>query len=138
MTPVLKERLDKAAEVYQKRPGIKFILSGCQGDATSGSDVDLMYAYLREHIGIVPAQLIKDYDGKNTLASFKSLQKKVPAVEIMIITNNFHLPRAVYIALKLQFIPYGVFIEELAEDDREFFKDREIAAGYKAWFNLHS
>ncbi|MPN18095.1 hypothetical protein SDC9_165453 [bioreactor metagenome] len=55
----------------------------------------------------------------------------------MVVTNKFHLPRALYIAEKLYFTPYGIAADPKENFDLSFFVDREIAASYKAWFNLH-
>lgn len=137
MTPLLKARLDKAIAIHKKRPAVKFILSGCPVKKGFCSDVDVMYEYLTANSDIDTSDLIKDYDGWNTLRSFKSLKNKKTANELMVVTNKFHLPRALYIAEKLDFTPYGIAADPKENFDLSFFVDREIAASYKAWFNLH-
>ncbi|MGE4588716.1 MAG: ElyC/SanA/YdcF family protein [Acidaminococcaceae bacterium] len=137
MTPLLKARLDAAIAIHKKRPATKFILSGCPVKRGFFSDVDVMYEYLTANSDIAASNLIKDYEGWNTLRSFKSLQNKKMANELMVVTNRFHLPRALYIAEKLGFSPYGITADPKENFDLSFFEDREIAASYKAWFNLH-
>ena len=137
MTPLLKARLDKAIAIHKKRPATRFILSGCPVKKGFCSDVDMMYEYLTANSDIDTSNLIKDYEGWNTLRSFKSLKNKKMANELMVVTNGFHLPRALYIAEKLHFLPYGIAADAKENFDLSFFEDREIAASYKAWFNLH-
>ena len=137
MTPLLKARLDAAIAIHKKRPATKFILSGCPVKRGFFSDVDVMHEYLTANSDIAASNLIKDYEGWNTLRSFKSLQNKKMANELMVVTNRFHLPRALYIAEKLGFLPYGITADPKENFDLSFFEDREIAASYKAWFNLH-
>lgn len=137
MTPLLKARLDQAIAIHKKRPATRFILSGCPVKKGFFSDVDVMYEYLTAHYDIDTSNLVKDYDGWNTLRSFKSLKNKKMANELMVVTNGFHLPRALYIAEKLGFLPYGIVADPKENFDLSFFVDREIAASYKAWFNLH-
>lgn len=137
MTPLLKARLDTAIAIHKKRPAVRFILSGCPVKKGFLSDVDVMYEYLTANSDIDTSNLIKDYEGCNTLRSFKSLKNKKMANELMVVTNKFHLPRALYIAEKLGFLPYGIAADPKENFDLSFFVDREIAASYKAWFNLH-
>ena len=137
MTPLLKARLDTAIAIHKKRPATKFILSGCPVKKGFLSDVDVMYEYLTANSDIDTSNLIKDYDGWNTLRSFQSLKNKKKANELMVVTNGFHLPRTLYIAQKLGFLPYGIAADPKENFDLSFFVDREIAASYKAWFNLH-
>lgn len=137
MTPLLKARLDTAIAIHKKRPAVRFILSGCPVKQGFLSDVDVMYEYLTANSDIDTSNLIKDYEGWNTLRSFKSLKNKKMANELMVVTNKFHLPRALYIAEKLGFLPYGIAADPKENFDLSFFVDREIAASYKAWFNLH-
>lgn len=137
VTPLLKERLDVAIAVYRKKSQLKFILSGCGSNINDKSDVEIMYEYLLNNSEIPPANLLKDFEGYTTLHSFKSLRHKKITKEPIVITNKFHLPRALYIAEQLGFIPYGIAGEPPEGSNLDFFVDREIAASYKAWFNLH-
>lgn len=98
----LQYRIDEAISYLQQYPHVKIIVSGGQGEDEPMSEAELMYTYLVE-AGIEKNRiLIEDVSTstyENLLYSKKLLPKGVK--NITVISSDFHLARASYIADKL-------------------------------------
>ena len=98
---VLKYRLDKAVEYLEINPEVKVIVSGGQGDNEPIAEADGMCAYL-EGAGISKDRIIVENRSSNTyenlIFSEQFINKKED--QVVIVTNNFHMYRAMKIAQK--------------------------------------
>lgn len=96
---VLKYRLDCALEYLEENPETVCIVSGGQGKNEPWSEAQGMYEYLVER-GISPTRVIKEENSFTTDQNLKNsselLDKERDTVGI--ITNNFHVFRAVQLA----------------------------------------
>lgn len=97
----LQYRLDTAYEYLVENPDTKVIVSGGQGADEPVSEAQGMYDYLVEK-GISPERILKENRSRNTFQnltfSAELLQKEKDSVGI--VSNNFHIFRAVKIAKK--------------------------------------
>lgn len=98
---VLQKRLDKAIEYLNANPETKVIVSGGQGYDEPISEAEGMKGYL-EAAGIEPERILMEDASTNTtqnlIFSGELLNKSDDSV--VIITNNFHMFRALAIARK--------------------------------------
>lgn len=138
---ILKKRLDLAIEVYHKYSEIKFILSGTPKISKFNSDVDVMQEYMLVHSSINPNQIVLDYEGTTTFNSFRSFKNKGYIGKVLVITNQFHMARALYIAIELGIDAYGLKYDDESSDAKNsktlkskiFLCDREVVATFKAF-----
>lgn len=97
----LQYRLDEAARYLNENPDAKVIVSGGQGADEHISEAQGMYDYLTEK-GINPERIILEDQSVNTFQnltfSAELLDKEKDSVAV--VTNNFHVFRAVGIARK--------------------------------------
>ena len=98
---VLQYRLDEAVSYLNAHPDTKCIVSGGKGDNEPFSEAEGMYRYLTA-CGIDPDRIIQEPDSKNTTQNLKNCRKLLPSddVKVGILTNNFHIFRAMKIAKK--------------------------------------
>lgn len=97
----LRYRLDEAINYMQEYPKTKAIVSGGQGKGEDITEAEAMFQYMVEQ-GIAPSRIMKEDASKNTrenIANSISLIEK-NRENIMIVTNSFHVYRAVEIAKK--------------------------------------
>ncbi len=133
MQPLLEERLRTVLKVHERFPKMIFILSGTPKHDEYPSDVVMMRDYLRGHGHFAKEQLVEDYRGTSTFYSLKSWFWHGRSRSLGIITNAFHLPRALFIAVHLGLHPYGVQLPPRPDgESRRYYEDRELAATYKA------
>lgn len=97
----LQYRLDEACVYLEKNENTKVIVSGGRGSDEHISEAQGMYDYLVEQ-GIAPERIIKEDQSKNTFQnltfSARFLDKEKNSVGV--VSNNFHIFRAVKIAQK--------------------------------------
>lgn len=98
---VLQKRLDKAIEYLNRNPETKVIVSGGQGANEPVSEAEGMRGYLID-AGITAERILTEDTSVNTtqnlIFSGKLLNKSEDSV--VIVTNNFHMFRALAIAKK--------------------------------------
>ena len=132
---ILRDRLDTALALYEKKLAPRILLSGDHsGDY---NEVGAMYNYLLA-AGVPDDAMILDETGFSTSASIDGVQRLCGKnVRLLIVTQRYHLSRAVALALAAGIEADGV----AAESDVFFFTQcyrelREIAARTKDFFNL--
>jgi len=102
---MLKSRLDTAIEALNKYPEIVCIVSGGQGPNETVPEADTMKLYLVNH-GIDESRIYKESESSS---SFKNLsfsknvieENNLKCKDIVIITSEFHVPRASMIAKRI-------------------------------------
>ncbi len=108
-SPILRNRLQKAIELYEKGYGEAVYVTG---DHREGEydEVDVMKEYLITHH--VPENCIfTDYRGFSTYESMKNLRACVSGEKLLLVTQQYHLYRAAYIGKKKGMNITGVIAE---------------------------
>jgi len=108
----LFERLYASLEYVNINPNVKIIVSGGRGPGESITEADAMKRFLIRH-GVAKDQIIKEERSTNTLENLKytteileGLDKK-ENIEVTIVTNNFHMFRAKFLAKRQGLKVYG-------------------------------
>ena len=98
---VLRRRLDKAVEYLNENPGTQVIVSGGQGSNEPVSEAAGMRQYLVD-AGINDERILMEDASTNTFQNlvFSSRLLDPENDKVVIVTNNFHVFRAVCIAEK--------------------------------------
>lgn len=102
VSKALKKRLDTAYEYLQDNKSAKVIVSGGQGSGEDISEARAMYDYLAGR-GIAKDRLIMEDNSRNTYENLRFSQSEMGVGEhtVVLVTNSFHVFRAVNIAKKL-------------------------------------
>ena len=132
-SPMLKDRLDVAIELYSNNKVSKIIMSG---DHTKEKydEVNTMKKYAIEK-GVKSEDIFMDHAGISTYDSIYRAKNIFKANKIIIVTQKYHLYRSLYIAKCLNIVAYGVeatptkysgqFMREIREilaRDKDFVK----------------
>jgi len=130
---MLKDRLDKAIEIYNKNKNIKLIVSGDSQNIEKYDEVSVMYNYLINN-NVDSNNIIKDNYGISTYDSFYRMKDKLKNKKVIVVTQKYHLYRSVFIAKGFDIEAQGIYAEEnkyYGEFAREV---REILARVKDYF----
>lgn len=102
LSKALKKRLDTAYEYLEDNKSARVIVSGGQGSGEDISEARAMYAYLSGR-GIAADRIIMEDNSRNTYENLLYSQSEMGTGEhnTVIVTNSFHVFRAVNIAKKL-------------------------------------
>ncbi len=103
--PVVRERLDTAAYLYDKGLSRRIIVSG-HGGIESTSEVQVMKNYLMEQ-GIPSYRIFIDHDGQSTYRSMLSLKEVFNLKNVIIVSQKYHLPRAIFLGRQNGIEAYG-------------------------------
>ncbi len=126
---MLEDRLRRGVELYEAGAAPKLLMSGDHG-RKDYNEVEAMKQYAMEH-GIPSEDIFMDHAGFSTYDSCYRAKEIFEAKKIVIVTQEYHLYRALYIAEKLGMDAYGV-----ASDYRTYFNQatrdvREVLARVK-------
>lgn len=122
-TPLLADRLQRGVEVFELEAAPKILMSGDHGQEDY-DEVNVMKQYALD-AGISETDIFMDHAGFSTYESMYRAKEIFGIDKMIIVTQDYHLSRAVYIANKLGIEAYGVasdyrsFSGQLGRDSRE-------------------
>lgn len=129
----LQYRLETAVEYLQKNSHVKVIVSGGQGKEEPMSEAERMYTYLLE-AGIAKERIIQEDASTSTYENLLFSKELLPEDEkgLTIISSDFHLARAQYLAEKLD-LEVDVVPAQTPKSVEEKMRLRERAALLKTY-----
>ncbi|MBP2018992.1 SanA protein [Symbiobacterium terraclitae] len=131
VSPMLRDRLETALALYRAGKVEKFLLSGDHG-RKDYDEVNAMRRYL-EAQGVPPHHLFMDHAGFDTYDSLYRAAAIFQADDVIVVTQEFHLPRALWIATRLGLDAQGVAADRHRYRDERLYAVREFAARVKAF-----
>lgn len=106
LSPILKDRVDTAIKLYESKKVSKILVSGDNGTLTY-NEVDPVRIYLLNK-GILDEDIFLDHAGFDTHSTMYRARDIFKVDSVLIVSQSFHLPRAVFIARWLGIDAYGV------------------------------
>lgn len=132
-SPMLEDRLLEGINLYKNNVSNKIIMSGDHGRAEY-DEVNIMKNYAIEK-GVKSEDIFMDHAGFSTYESIYRAKEIFKAQKVVIVTQKYHLYRALYIAKQLDLEAYGVGadprqyvgvtyreIREILARDKDFIK----------------
>lgn len=126
---MLRDRLDRSIEVYQLGAAPKLLMSGDHG-RVEYNEVGTMKQYAIGE-GILSQDIFMDHAGFSTYESLYRAKEIFCADRIIIVTQKYHLYRALYIAEQLGIEAYGVASDQHTYGGQMMRDIREVAARCK-------
>ncbi|WP_306589613.1 vancomycin high temperature exclusion protein [Geothrix sp. 21YS21S-4] len=105
-TSILEGRLRTALSLYRAGKVRWFLVSGDNRHA-SYNEPQAMRRWLVKQ-GVPPRRIVSDYAGLRTWDSLKRAQAVFGQSQVVIVTSDFHLPRALYLADHIGLRAWGV------------------------------
>ncbi|MEJ0054063.1 MAG: ElyC/SanA/YdcF family protein [bacterium] len=127
-SPILEARTDSAIELYKAGKAGKILVTGDNG-ALNHDEVTPVRKYLID-AGVAAEDIFLDHAGFDTYSSMYRARSVFGVTSVIVVTQDFHLPRAVFIARALGLPAYGF----PAREERGTFYNylREVPASVKA------
>ncbi|MBE6942499.1 MAG: SanA protein [Ruminococcaceae bacterium] len=126
---MLEDRLRRSVELFQSGAAPKLLMSGDHGRVTY-NEVWTMKQYAMEY-GIVSGDIFMDHAGFSTYESIYRARDVFQCEKIIIISQEYHLYRALYIANALGIEAYGVHADYRDYSGQASYDLREILARNK-------
>lgn len=105
-TPVLRDRVETAARLYFSGKVEKLLMSGDNSYAYY-NEPKAMHDYARE-LGVPEDVIVLDYAGRSTYDTCYRAQEIFAVDDAILVTQSFHLPRALFICQALGMATVGV------------------------------
>lgn len=134
LSGILKDRVDTALELYKIGKIKRFLLSGDHGKQHY-DEVNQMKKYLLNK-GVPENDIFLDHAGFDTYNSAYRAKAIFLVDDVIIVSQEFHLKRAVYIARKLGLNAYGIKADKRKYGIAKRMFLREKIANVKAFLEL--
>ena len=131
-SPMLEDRLLVAIDLYKAGIASKILVSG-DHENYNYDEVNVMKDYLKDK-GIPSEDIFMDHAGLSTYDSIYRTHKIFKANKIVIVTQKYHLYRALYIAKTLDLRAYGVSSTKREYANQSKRDVREVVARVKDFF----
>jgi len=128
-SPMLEDRLNTAIELYELGVASKIIMSGDHG-REEYDEVNIMKEYAIEK-GVPSEDIFMDHAGFSTYDSIYRAKEIFMADNMVIVTQEYHLYRALHIANSLDINAYGINSDPRKYAGQMYREIREVVARNK-------
>ena len=127
-TAVLRDRVSTAADLYSDGKVEKLLMTG-DNRYLDYNEPGGMFEYAVE-LGVPEEDIVLDYGGRRTYDSCYRASAIFGVTDAILVTQRYHLPRALFLCNQLNIKSSGVVAEKLPYPRRSLliWKTREIAA----------
>ncbi|TRO65243.1 SanA/YdcF family protein [Christiangramia sabulilitoris] len=134
LSPILQDRVDTAIKLFREGKVEDFLVTG-DHRSDDYNEVAAMVSYL-EAKGINKDLITSDHAGLDTYDSMYRAGKLFEIDDAVVVTQEFHLPRALFIARNLGYNYTGFPADQRAYQTEYRLKQREKLANLKALWEV--
>ncbi len=134
LSPLLRDRVDAAIQLYHNGTVDKLLMSG-DNRTEKYNEVTAMRKYAIE-AGIPSDDVVRDFAGFRTYDSIYRAKELWDLDEMIIVSQRFHLPRSLYIAERLGVDAIGVAARHDPHRGLRTAAKREVLARLLAWLDV--
>jgi len=131
---MLKDRLEMGLSLYELGVSDRLLMSGDHG-RVEYDEVNVMKGYVLER-GLSDEQVFMDHAGVSTYDSMYRARDIFQVKKMVVVTQKYHMYRALYLANELGIEAYGVPAEDINYKGMPYFKFRESIARAKDFLML--
>lgn len=132
---MLEDRLKMGLDIYNSGCVDKILLTGDHG-REEYDEVNNMRRYMEDR-GIKKEDIFMDHAGFNTYDSMYRLKEIFKVKKVIIVTQEYHLVRALYIAKSIGIDVQGVTSDLRTYPGIEYYKARDFLARFKAFLYVN-
>jgi vancomycin permeability regulator SanA len=131
---VLRDRLDTALALHRSGRAPKILVTG-DHSRKDYDETDAMARYLAAR-GVPRSALILDHAGLDTYSSIVRAHTVFGIEHAIIVTQRFHLSRALWVARSIGMDAEGAEADRHAYPNAAWFETRELLSRTKAWIDV--
>lgn len=139
LSPVLRQRMDGALKYLLLHKGAKLVLSGTAIPGGYNETVAMLDFARRNAVPL--EDILVDEKGRSTYVTLLNFRRSSGIRKILIVSQDYHLPRALYIAESMGFEASGMVVSEgtgpASIPSREYFTRLKdfLLLRVSRWFN---
>ena len=136
-TPILRDRVETAVKLYSEHKVEKILMSG-DNSVSTHNEPEAMRSYAVA-LGVPETDIVLDYAGRRTYDTCLRAKIIFGVDRALLITQGFHLPRALFLCNTLGIQSYGVEanVNRYRRSSMFFWNIREQFATTAAFFDLY-
>lgn len=134
LSDILRDRADTALELYQNKKVAKILATG-DNSTIHYNETKAMENYFLDH-GVESKDLFLDYAGFDTYDSMYRARNVFQAESLIVVTQNFHLNRAVYFGRSFGMSVVGMSADKQGYRGMTWLRARESLARVKGFFDV--
>jgi len=134
LSPMLRDRMDTAIALYRAGAVRKLLVSG-DNRFVDYDEPGRMYDYAVAR-GIPAADVVRDFAGRRTYDTCYRAKAIFGVDQAILVTQRFHLPRAMYTCNALGLDAVGVAADIYLYRSEGYYRLREIPATVTAWWDV--
>ncbi len=132
-SPMLADRIARGIELYEQGAAPKLLMSGDHGKVDY-NEVGKMKEVAMD-AGVPSEDVFMDHAGFSTYETMARARDVFGAKRVLVVTQGYHLPRALYLAHSLGLDAYGVAADLRPYAGQEARDVREVLARVKDFFS---
>lgn len=131
----LQDRIETAVRLYNAGATKVLLMTGDGG----GRRQDEVSAMKQEamRLGVPEQFIVTDPEGYRTFESCRRTIEQFHVTKAIVVTQKFHLPRALFLCNELGVESYGLVADQQKYEKATFFKWREYFASAKAFWDIY-
>jgi SanA protein len=134
LSPMLRDRMDTAIDLYRAGLVRKLLVSGDNRFVTY-DEPGRMYDYAVAH-GLPPDDVVRDYAGRRTYDTCYRAQAIFGVTRAILVTQRFHLPRALFTCRNLGVDAMGFSADRRIYFSNPYYRLRDAFATLRAWWDV--
>jgi vancomycin permeability regulator SanA len=131
----LRDRLMVGVALYKQGIVTRILLTGDDG-SYHADEIDVMKRFTIDQ-GIPEQDILTDGHGYRTYESCKRAKEEYHLNDILVVTQRFHMARALFLCNNLGVHARGVASDLQTYIKINFFWIRDLAASIQAWWDIH-
>ncbi|MBN1260087.1 MAG: YdcF family protein [Anaerolineae bacterium] len=135
LSNVLKDRLDAAIHLYEARRVEKLLFSGDNRVVEYNEPAKMLEYALSQ--GIPREDIVLDYAGRRTYDTCYRARDIFMVEEVVLVTQAYHLPRALFVCQGLGLDAVGYKADRLSYARHGWYRLRELPALWLSWADIH-
>jgi SanA protein len=134
LSPMLRDRMDTAVELYRAGIVRKLLVSG-DNRFVDYDEPGRMYDYALAQ-GLPPEDVVRDYAGRRTYDTCYRASAIFGVTQAILVTQRFHLPRAIFTCRRLGVDAIGFSADRRIYFSNPYYRFRDAFATLRAWWDV--
>jgi len=134
-TPALRDRVETATALYQAGKVKKLLMTGDNRFANYNEPEAMRK--LAVQLGVPDSDIVLDYAGRRTYDSCYRAGESFGARQVIVVTQQFHLARSIYLCEALGVQATGLAADRRAYGLERWWELRELLATTAAWVDVN-
>jgi SanA protein len=134
-SPVLRDRVETAAELYRAGRVKKILMSG--DNPVQGYDEPTVMKDAAVKMGVPESDIVMDFAGRRTYDTCYRAKEVFEIKRAILVTQEFHQARALYLCNNMGVESIGINADRFRYREERYWRFREFFSVISAWFEMN-